>query len=81
MNDLPVPNLEGRPLTKDEYYALTPEKLELLNGYLISDVDVEGLRKKLLLALFLNEGLLNVVKLVPREKWEEALRLLRDGER
>ncbi len=79
MGHKPIPELEGRPLTREEYYALTPEKLELLHGYLISDADDEGLRKKLLLALFLNEGLLNVVKLVPREKWEEALRQLQDA--
>ena len=79
MSRLPIPDLEGRPLTREEYYALTPEKLELLNGYLISDTDDEGLRKKLLLALFLNEGLLNVVKLAPREKLEEALRQLQDA--
>ncbi|GJL52633.1 MAG: hypothetical protein NPIRA01_38600 [Nitrospirales bacterium] len=79
MSRLPIPDLEGRPLTKAEYYALTPEKLELFEGYLITDADDEGLRKKLLLALFLNEGLLNVVKLAPREKWEEALRQLQDA--
>lgn len=31
----PVPDLEPRPITFDHYLALTPEKLELVEGYLI----------------------------------------------
>ncbi len=33
--NLPVPDLDPRPITLEENLALTPEKLELVSGYLI----------------------------------------------
>ena len=37
--DLPVPELEPRPIPFAQYQAFTPEKLELLSGYLIAPLD------------------------------------------
>ena len=33
-DSVPAPDLEGRRLTREEYDALTPERLELLDGFL-----------------------------------------------
>ena len=70
----PTPDLERRPITMDEYYAFTPEKLELLSGYLISGPDYPEERRNLLLLLLVNEGLLEAVRLAPPERWRAALR-------
>lgn len=70
----PSPDLEPRPITIEEYYALTPEKLELLEGYLISGPDYPEERRDLLLLLLVNEGLLQAVRLAPPERWRAALR-------
>jgi hypothetical protein len=70
----PTPDLERRPITLEEYLALTPEKLELLGGYLISGPDYPEERRNLLLLLLVNEGLLQAVRLAPPERWRAALR-------
>ena len=70
---LPIPDLEPRRLTLDEYTELTPEKLELVGGYLIDDRDWPEPRLRLLSALLANTGLVKVVKMAPRERWLEAL--------
>lgn len=70
---LPEPGLGPRPITIDQYIALTPEKLELISGYLIDDPDAPEWRLRLLRALLVNCGLTDTVKLAPRELWLEAL--------
>ncbi len=70
---LPVPELEPRPITFDEYRALTPEKLELFSGYLIAPQDSPDERRRLLALLLVNLGLLEAVKLAPEAHWREAL--------
>ena len=70
----PVPDLEGRRLTSDEYYSLIPERLELLEGYVCSGAEDHRPRLDLLRALMLNEGLLSVVRLAPPDRWRQALR-------
>ena len=70
----PVPGVAGRPITMDEYHDLTPEKLELWQGYLIDPPDCPEQRRDLLLLLLVNEGLAEVVRLAPRDAWESALR-------
>jgi len=70
----PTPDLEPRPITIDEYYSFTPEKIELIDGYLLyGPEDHEG-RRNLLQLLLTNEGLLEAVRLTPAELWQEALR-------
>lgn len=72
----PVPDLEAHPITFDEYYAFTPEKFELYGGYLFAPADDDWYqwRRGLLRLLLVNEGLVEAVRLAPRERWLEALR-------
>jgi hypothetical protein len=70
----PVPSLEARPITLEQYEAFTPEKLELWQGYLISPPDYPEERRSLLLLLLVNEGLLEAVRLAPPDQWRAALR-------
>ena len=70
----PTPDLAPRPITLDQYHALTPEKLELWEGYLIDPPDYVEQRRNLLLLLLVNEGLLEAVRLAPPERWRAALR-------
>lgn len=70
----PVPDLEPRRITLEQYLALTPEKLELFGGYLIGGPDWPEERRNLLSLLLVNEGLLEAVRLAPPERWRAALR-------
>ena len=70
----PVPDLEPRAITFEQYFDLTPEKLELVEGYLIDGPDYGERRRNLLLLLLVNEGLLQAVRLAPPERWRAALR-------
>jgi len=71
--DRPIPDLQPRPITMDQYHNFTPEKLELIEGYLIwSDAFDE--RLDLLSLLLVNEGLAEAVRLAPAELWRAALR-------
>ena len=73
----PVPDLEPRRITLAEYQAFTPEKLELLGGYLIAPPEYPEYaeqRRDLLALLLVNEGLLQAVRLAPPERWRAALR-------
>lgn len=70
----PVPELEPRSLTFEQYLAFTPEKLELVEGYLIDSPDYTKQRRDLLSLLLLNEGLAEAVRLAPPERWRTALR-------
>lgn len=71
--DLPIPAFEPRPISLEEYQAFTPEKLELLRGYLIAPADDHEERRRLLALLLVNLGLLEVVKLAPEACWRDAL--------
>ena len=70
---LPLPDLEGRAITMEEYQAHTPEKFELLGGYLFSPADYPEARQRLLSLLLVNVGLVEAVRLAPAERWREAL--------
>ena len=81
-DEFSIPELQGRPLTLDEYHGLSPEKLELLDGYLLGPAAHEA-QHKLLAALLKNEGLMHVIMLAPAQSWMQALRLVypeREGE-
>ena len=71
--ELPIPDLEPRPITLEEYHAHAPEKFELLRGYLFSPADDPDARRRLLGLLLVNLGLLEAVTLAPEERWREAL--------
>jgi len=68
-----VPDLKPRAITLEEYLAQTPEKFELLGGYLFSPADDPEARRRLLGLLLINVGLLDAVRLAPEERWQEAL--------
>ena len=70
--DRPEPDLAPRPITLEQYLALTPEKLELIEGYLIDGPRYADERRNLL--LLVNEGLLQAVRLASPDKWRAALK-------
>ena len=72
--EIPTPDLEPRKITMAEYHALTPEKLERIEGCLIDERDYPEERRNLLLLLLVNEGLVEAVRLAPAEHWRSALR-------
>jgi len=65
------PDLDPRPITIHQYHAYAPEKFELLDGYLFYSRED---RQRLLKLLLVNVGLLDAVKLVPEERWRDALK-------
>lgn len=70
--DLEKIGLEPQPLKFDDFVARCPEKLELRDGYMgQSKQDA-----KQLLAMSLQSfGLVEAVKLVPKELWLSAIKL------
>jgi hypothetical protein len=71
--DLPVAGLEPCPITFAQYQAFTPEKIELVGGYLIAPAHRPAERRRLLALLLVNLGLVEAVKLAPAASWREAL--------
>lgn len=71
--ELPIPDLEPQPITSDDYWNCTPEKLELVNGFLVSKPEDNYWRDRLLSLLLKNQGLLKVVRMAPKELWQQAL--------
>ncbi|MFQ6119477.1 MAG: hypothetical protein ACE5KE_06280, partial [Methanosarcinales archaeon] len=67
-------HLEPRPLNYDQFFELTPEKFELVEGYLFDPPHLNETRLKLLSLLLINVGLKEAVQLAPEERWKEALR-------
>lgn len=72
--ELPVPGLESQRVTVGQYQVYAPEKFELIGGYLFYGPDCPEDRHKLLRLLLVNVGLVEAVKLVPEERWREALK-------
>jgi len=52
-----VPHWEPRRITLEQYEAFTPEKLELIEGFLIDGPKYNEERRALLRLLLVNEGL------------------------
>jgi hypothetical protein len=73
-DQLPIPDLEARPINVEQFQAYTPEKFELLQGYLFDTHEYPESRRRLLDLLLVNVGLLDAVRLAPEERWREALR-------
>jgi len=74
-----VPDIEPRPINVEQYEAFTPEKLELIEGYLIDGPDYHEERLDLLMLLLVNEGLAEAVRLAPEANWREAIRRVYGG--
>jgi hypothetical protein len=70
----PIPDLDPQPIKLDQYLEMTPEKLELIEGYLIDGPQYPEERRDLLQLLLTNEGLIEAVRLAPEERWRQALR-------
>ena len=70
----PIPDLQARAIDVDEFRAYTPEKLELVEGYLFDTRDHAESRHRLLRLLLVNVGLLDALRLAPEGRWREALR-------
>jgi hypothetical protein len=67
---LPQPQLKRTPITSDQYFAYTPEKLELWSGfYDYGGQDFTGFY----LAVLANMGLTEAVRHVPLSLWVEAI--------
>ena len=79
--ELPIPGLEPRPVTLEECRTYTPEKFELWGGYLFHAADDPDARHQLLGLLLVNVGLLEAVRLVPEDRWREALERVYGSER
>lgn len=75
MNDKIKPDLKPQLVNYEMFCDYTPEKLELLDGILLGDIEES---KKLLLLLLYNIGLEEAVKLAPKELWEQAINSLRE---
>jgi len=58
---LPLPEVKPQPITYGQYRTLTPEKLELYDGYLIEPSQHHDGRMRLLAALLVKEGLARTV--------------------
>ncbi len=71
--DLPVPRWWPDPITLEQYQAFTPEKLELVEGYLLGGPESPTARLELLALLLTNCGLEEAVGLASPEDWREAL--------
>lgn len=72
---LPIADLDSQPISVEEFRAHTPEKFELVEGYLFDAREHAESRRHLLSLLLVNVGLVHVVRLAPEERWREALRL------
>ena len=72
-DQLLIPDLEARAVNVDEFRAHTPEKFELLDGYLFDTRQHAESRRRLLCLLLVNVGLLDAVRLAPEGRWREAL--------
>lgn len=73
-DQLPIPELEARAINVEQFRAYTPEKFELVEGYLFDTQEHAASRRRLLALLLVNVGLLDAVRLAPEERWRAALR-------
>jgi len=69
----PLPELEARAINVEEFRAYTPEKFELVEGYLFDTRQHSESRRRLLRLLLVNVGLLDAVRLAPEERCRDAL--------
>lgn len=65
-----IPSLKGQEINSYDFARYTPEKFELYDGLIFGD---KIKASKLLALLMTNVGIETVIKLAPREVWEEAI--------
>ena len=68
----PEPRWWPEPITLEEYEAFTPEKIEVVKGYLLGGPEDNARRLDLLALLLKNCGLEAAAFLSPRADWREA---------
>ena len=68
----PEPRWWPEPITEEEYQQFTPEKFELVAGYLFDGPDSDDRRLDLLALLLKNCGLEAAAFLCSKEDWREA---------
>ncbi len=71
--DRPDPRWWPEPITAEQYFAFTPEKLELVRGYLLDGPESTEARLHLLALLLTNCGLEAAVGLAEKFQWREAI--------
>ncbi len=71
--DLPAPRWWPGPITPEQYAAFMPEKLELVDGYLLGGPEDTEVRLQLLALLLTNCGLEQAVWLGSVDDWREAI--------
>jgi hypothetical protein len=71
--ELPEPRRWPQPITADQHRVLTPEKLELIEGYVVDGPEDNSARLKLLSLLLTNCGLEEAVLLASPEDWRSSL--------
>jgi hypothetical protein len=69
----PKPRWWPEPITLEEYEQFTPEKLEVVNGYLIDGPESNTARLDLLAVLLKNCGLEAAAFLASKEDWRKAM--------
>ena len=70
---LPNPGLVGQAIDVEQFRAHTPEKFELIGGFLFDDAEHPENRLRLLSVLLVNVGLVEAVRQAPEALWREAL--------
>jgi hypothetical protein len=65
-----IPDIKPQLVNIEMYDDYTPEKLELLDGIILGDIEEA---KKLLLLLLFNIGLEETIKLAPKKLWEQVI--------
>ena len=73
---LPEPGVAPASITLEQYQQFTPQKFELVSGYLFDGPIRHQERINLLALLMTNEGLTRVLLLAPEEKWRAAMKQL-----
>jgi hypothetical protein len=74
-----LPELQPRAVSVNDFREHTPEKLELVEGFLIDGAQYPEARRRLLGLLLVNVGLLETIRLAPAERWRDALQHLSEG--
>lgn len=70
--ELPRPRWWPEPITLEQFIEYTPEKFELVGGYLFDDKDAPQARLQLLHILLTNCGLEAAAMLCRKDDWREA---------
>ena len=71
---LPIPDVAPMPIDGEQFEQFTPEKFELVEGFLFDEPRNHRARANLLTLLLANQGLAHALALAPEERWRAAMR-------